>query len=60
MPRSRVFQRHCDLMRIVAGTKPRPYRGRNEGKMLAVIVMGAVMIAFLVEAMVVAFGPDEA
>jgi len=28
--------------------------------MLAVIVMGAVMIAFLAEAMVVAFGPDEA
>lgn len=38
-----------------------PVRIEGETKeMLAVIVMGAVVIAFLVEAMVVAFDPDQA
>ncbi|WP_162894744.1 hypothetical protein [Rhizobium terrae] len=59
MGRSRAFQPNYGLLRMVAGTRPAQIAGEKR-KMLALMVLGAVVLAFALEAAIVAFGPEEA
>jgi len=46
-------------MKIVAGTKTRPYSWEKRKKMLAVVVMGAVALSLFIEIIVFFLSPEE-